>query len=123
MKRKSPRRQLALVALAALIVAASAYALTAANAVPATTAGDGTGAITGYAVTSVAYVLATADPSTIDKVTFTVNPITTGQVKAKVVAASTTYTTCTNTAGAVSCDFVPDVSVASADQLRVIATS
>ena len=122
MKRKSPKRRLALVALLALIVAASAYAFTASNTVPASAAGDGSGVISGYTVTAVAYVLAT-DPSNIDKVTFTIAPATASQVKAKVVSGSTTYTNCTNTAGAVTCDFSPDVSVLSADQLRVIATS
>ena len=113
--------------LAALVVAgvlgAATYAFTATNTVPASYAGSGSGAISGYAVTNVQYQLAAANPSNIDKVTFTLDASAT-VVKAKVVAASATYTDCTVTGGtSVSCDFSPDVAVTSADQLSVIAHS
>lgn len=122
MIRHASRRKLVLAALLALIVSVSAYAFTAANTVPVSNAGDGTGTISGYTVSAVAYVLA-ADAANIDKVTFTLSAPAT-QVKAKVLASSTTYTDCTNTAGNnFSCDFATDPTVTSADQLRVIATS
>jgi len=123
MKRHARKRRLVLVALAALIVSASAYAFTAANTVPPTTAGDGSGTISGYTVSNVAYLLAAATPSNIDKVTFTIAPAAAGSVQAKVVSGSSTYTSCTNVAGAVTCDFSPDIAVTTADQLRVIAAN
>ncbi len=44
--------------------------------------------------------------------------------KAKVVSGSSTYTDCTIANGVdVTCNFSPDVTVVSADQLSVIATS
>ncbi len=123
MKRNARKRRLALVVLAALIVSASAYAFTASNTVPASNAGDGSGTISGYTVSSVAYVLAAATPSNIDKVTFTIAPAAAASVQAKLTSAGTTYTACTNASGAVTCDFSPDVAVTSADQLRVIAAN
>jgi hypothetical protein len=121
--RHARKRRLVVVAVAALVVAASAYAFTAANTVPNTNAGDGQGTVSGYTVTNVAYVLAAATPSNIDKVTFTINPTAAATVQAKLTAAGTTYTTCTNVTGSVTCDFSPDIAVTTADQLRVIATS
>jgi hypothetical protein len=112
--------------LLAVVVAASlsagAYAFTATNTVPGTSAGSGSGTISGYTVSSVAYQLAST-PSDIDSVTFTLNaPATT--VKAKVVSASSTYTACTISGGVnVTCDFATDPTVASADSLSVIATA
>ena len=50
-----------LVALLAVIVAAGAYAFTASNTVPGTNAGSGSGTISGYSVSNVAYTL---DPTT-----------------------------------------------------------
>lgn len=107
----------------AIALALGAYAFTATNTVPGTSAGSGSGAISGYTVSNVQYVLNATTPSDIDSMTFTLNASAT-TVKAKVVAASTTYTDCTIVGGVnVTCDFSPDVSVASADQLSVIATS
>lgn len=107
----------------AIALALGAYAFTATNTVPGTSAGSGSGAISGYTVSSVQYVLNATTPSDIDSMTFTLNASAT-TVKARIVAASTTYTSCSVSGGVnVTCDFSPDVSVASADQLSVIATS
>ena len=114
-----------LVASLALVVmlAFAAYAFTAANTVPDTKAGDGSGTISGYTVTNVAYQLEATNPANLESVSFTLDA-TAGTVRAKVVAASTTYTACTNTgANNWSCDFATTPTVLSADQLRVIATS
>ncbi len=68
-------------------------------------------------------MLAAANPSNIDKVTFTLDASAT-VVKAKVVAASAGYTDCTVSGGtSVTCDFSPDVAVTAADQLSVVAHS
>jgi hypothetical protein len=114
------RRRIAVIVTAAAALSFAAYAFTASNTVPTSKAGDGNAAISGYTVTNVSYVLA-SNPANIDKVTFTLSD-TAATVKAKVVSASTTYDSCSNTGGnGWSCDFATDPTVLSADDLRVIA--
>jgi hypothetical protein len=60
-------------AAVALVIATSAYGFAAANTVPDSKAGDGTGTVSGYTVTNVTYVLEASDPSKIDTVTFTLD--------------------------------------------------
>jgi Tfp pilus assembly protein PilV len=118
--RSRRRRRIAVILAAAAALAFAAYAFTASNTVPTSKAGDGNNTISGYAVTNVAYVLA-SNPATIDKVTFTLDAAA-GTVKAKVVSSSSTYADCSNTGGTNwSCDFATDPTVLSADELRVIA--
>ena len=109
------------VGIAAAATTAGAYAYTAANTVPETRAGDGAGTVSGYTVSAVDYVLA-ADPTLVDRVTFTLDAAA-STVKAKLEAASTTYTDCSNvSANDWQCDFTVDVPVRTADELTVIAT-
>ena len=57
--------------LPTLIVAVSVYAFAAANVVPESGAGDGTGAISGYTASNITYdTNDDGDPSTLDEVTF-----------------------------------------------------
>lgn len=90
------RRTVLVVALAAALALAT-FAFTASNTVPASRAGKGEGAISGYVISSVAYTLASGNPANIDSVAFTLNAAAT-TVKAKVVA-SAGYTDCTVTGG------------------------
>lgn len=116
------RRRMILVLVAAAALALATYAFTAANIVPASKAGDGAGAITGYTVSNIAYQLDGTVPSNIESVSFDLDAVA-GTVKAKLVAASGTYTNCTNTGGnSWSCNVEPDPTVLSVDELRVIAT-
>ncbi len=113
--------------LGALVVAASmatgAYAFTATNTVPASDAGSGSGTISGYTITAVAYQLNATTPTDIDTMTFTLSSNAT-TVKAKIVSGSSTYTNCTIAGGVnVTCAFSPDIAITTADQLSVIATS
>lgn len=119
--RSRRRRRLAVIVAAAAALAFAAYAFTASNTVPASKAGDGSGGITGYTVSSIAYSLET-DARYIDSVSFTLDAAA-GTVKAKLVNASTTFTDCTNTGGNNwSCDFAAgSQTVLSADELRVVA--
>ena len=96
------RRVLAAVAVIAGAVGLSAFAFTASNTVPDTKAGDGTGAVSGYVVSSVHYGLNATDPTKADSLTFTLDstPIAGSTIKAKVGA---NWYTCTNAAAAVSC--------------------
>jgi len=107
----------------AVVMATGAYAFTATNTVPASSAGSGNGTISGYTVSAIAYQLNASTPSNIDTMTFTLSANAT-TVKAKVVSGSPTYTNCTVTGGVnASCDFSPDIDITTADQLAVIATS
>ena len=120
-KRSRRRRRSAVIVAAAASLAFAAYAFTATNTVPTSKAGDGQAAISGYTVSAVKYELEALNPANVDKVTFTLDAAAT-TVKAKIVSSSTSYTDCTNTAANNwSCDFSTNPSVASADDLRVIA--
>ena len=98
------------------------YAYAAANVVPDSKAGDGSGAITGYTVSAIHYVL-NSTPTTIDSVTFTLNstPVAGSTIKIKLVAAGSTWYTCTNVTTAVTC-VTTGASVLSADDLRVVVS-
>jgi len=101
----------------ALILAASVYGFAAANTVPDTLAGDGTGAISGYAISNIVYDLNNSDPSTIDGVDFTLSDAAT---EVHITLNGGSWTSCTITGGtSVSC--AVSQSVLSAANLRVIA--
>ena len=123
MLRTISRRHRLLVVLAvAVALGAGTYAFTATNTVPATNAGSGSGVISGYTITNVQYQLDNANPANIDSMTFTLSA-SASVAKAKVVASGA-YTDCTIAGGtAVTCDFSPNPTVVSADQLSVIAHS
>ena len=99
---RSRRLRLALAALVVALAAIGAYAFTAANTVPATQAGAGSGAISGYTISSVAYTL-NADPTKIDAVAFSISPTSAAAVKIQLVSGGAWYA-CTNSSGSVSCD-------------------
>ena len=118
------RKSRFLVALAvAGAMGTGAYAFTASNTVPASKAGSGNGAISGYTVSAVAYQLNATTPTDIDSVTFTLSA-TAGTAKAKIVSGSATYTACSIAGGtAVTCTFGTPIAITTANQLDVIATS
>jgi hypothetical protein len=98
------------------------YAFTATNTVPASTAGSGSGAISGYTVSSIVYGLNATTPTNLDQVTFTISPTTATTVKIQLAAAGSWYS-CTNSAGSVTCNTTsPQATVAAATQLTVVAT-
>lgn len=105
MKLLSPMR-IVLVAVVAAVVAGGAYAFTAANTVPATNAGSGSGTVSGYTVTGIHYSLDSTTPNNINSMTFTISPAvpSTGSGKVIVQAALTSggpnnYTCSTDSAG------------------------
>jgi len=113
--------KLFLVVLVVLVLATSAYAFAATNTVPASRAGEGSGVISGYAVSNISYAFDTATPSNLTPVAFDLdNPAT--DVKVSLTAAGTlqnctsavpfTHWTCTLTG----------VTVTSASSLRVVVT-
>jgi len=106
MFKKLPYMRFVVGLVAALSIAGGAYAYTAANTVPTSTAGAGSGTVSGYTVTNLHYALNATTPANIDSMTFTVSPVipSTGSGKVAVSAALSTggpngYTCSTNTAG------------------------
>ena len=117
--RRKRHRYLLATAVAA-VVAPAAYAFTASNTVPGTSAGSGSGAISGYTVSNVSYTLNAANPQNVDQVAFTIAP-TTGTVKAQLVSGGAWYA-CVNSAGSVTCATTsPQATAAAVDQLTVVA--
>jgi hypothetical protein len=120
-RRSAIGRWTAVLALTAALVA-GVYAFTAANTVPASKAGDGSGAISGFVLSSVHYNLNASSPQNIDSVTFNLDstPTSGSTIKAQLDAAGSWYT-CTNVAAAVTCTTTsPQATVAAATQLRVV---
>lgn len=117
--RRKRNRYLAVAAIAAIVVPA-AYAFTAANTVPSSSAGSGSGAISGYTVSSVAYTLNSSNPQNVDQVAFTISP-TSGTVKVQLVSGGSWYA-CTNSSGSVTCATTsPQATAAAVNQLTVVA--
>lgn len=92
---------------AAAVIAGGAYAFTAANTVPNSTAGAGAGTVSGYVVTGLHYALNATTPTNIDSLTFTVSPVIPSTSTGKVIIQAalstggpTNYTCTTDTTGA-----------------------
>ena len=103
MTKPSLHIRLLLVLVLVVLAATGAYVFTASNTVPGTNAGSGSGVISGYTISAVAYNLNASNPNNIDTTTFTIAPTSAGTVKIQLVTGGTWYD-CTNTAGSVSCD-------------------
>jgi hypothetical protein len=88
----------------ALVIVTATNAFAAANTVPESKAGDGSGDVSGYTVSAVHYVLGT-NPTEIDSVTFTLNtaPVSGGTIMVKLVSTGSTWYSCTNVSTAVTC--------------------
>ena len=121
-KRRKGHSAFAAVLLAATLASGS-YALTAANTVPESKAGDGEGTVSGYTASAIHYTLNATDPGTADSVTFTLNsvPVAGSTLKAQVQDGGGWHN-CTNALAIVTCSFgVTGEPVAEIDQLRVVA--
>lgn len=108
------------IVLVIMAFATAAYAFAASNTVPASNAGEGDAAIGGYAVTNVKYTYSTANPSMITFVDFDISPATS---KAGVsLVAGAALTDCGLAASTTHVHCPVNVSVVSADRLRVVAS-
>lgn len=117
-----PRRRTIVVSVLALGISLGVYAYAATNTVPSSTAGAGSGTISGYTVSSIAYTLNSTTPTNLDQVAFTIAPTTATVVKAQLASGGSWYS-CTNTAGSVTCNTTsPQATAAAATQLTVVAT-
>ena len=122
--------KIGLVVVASLAIAGGAYAFTASNTVPATTAGAGSGVVSGYTISNLHYALNATTPDNIDSLTFTVAPVIpstgTGKVIIQAVLSTggpTAYTCTTDTTGAtVTCATTsPQLTAALLTSVTVVA--
>ncbi len=116
-----PRNLLIFGALALLVL--SVFAFAAANVVPESGAGDGTGTVSGYTISAVAWTVDAVNPEEMDSVTFTVTPTAGAGAATEVYATvdgGTTWITC---AGGPSwtCTFAAGVLVTAIVDLQVVA--
>jgi len=112
--------RLAAGAVLASVLVAGTYAYTAANTVPDSKAGDGSGNVTGYVVSAVHYNLNATNFTFVDSVTFTLDstPDVGSTIKAQVNA---NWYSCTNVATAVTCPTTsPQATVLATTSLRVL---
>jgi len=104
-------------------LAAGAYSYTAANIVPNSKAGDGSGTVSGYTVSAIHYVLNSTTFTNVDKVTFNLDstPVAGSTLKVKIGG---TWYTCTNVVAALSCDTTvgTQLTVVSAVSLEALTT-
>jgi hypothetical protein len=115
------RRRTVIVTLVAATIGAGVFAYAATNTVPGSNAGSGSGTISGYTVTNVAYTLNSTTPTNLDQVAFSISPTAASTVKAQLAAGGSWYS-CTNATGSVTCNTTsPQATVAAATQLTVVA--
>ena len=106
-----------------LILAAASYAFAAANVVPETGAGDGSGTISGYTVSNIHYNLNATNPANIDSVEFTLAPTAGAGAPASVqvqLNGGGTWFSCSLAAGTWTCN-LSGVTALNATNLRVVA--
>lgn len=112
-----------LVVLISLVLAAATFAYAAANTVPSSNAGDGSGTVSGYTVTNIHYTLDPTNPANISNVAFTLNS---AAASAQVTLDGTHWFPCTITGGtSVSCvtTGANEPTVLSVVNLRIVASS
>lgn len=107
------------------ILVAAVYAFAAANSVPESGAGDGSGVVSGYTVSNISYTPNAGNPSTLDSVSFSLAP-TAGAgaptvVRASVDAGTTWSAACTLATGTWTCN-LGGAAIAPITSLRIIAT-
>jgi hypothetical protein len=108
------------VVVAVIILASVVYAFTATNIIPASKAGDGSGAISGYTVSDLQWVFS-PDYSKINMVRFNLDAAA-SIVKAKFISTGSSWYSCSFNVSIWECNTTsPQLSLTDADQLRVIA--
>jgi hypothetical protein len=109
------------IVLVVMILATSAYAFAASNTVPDSNAGEGSKAIGGYTVSAVTYTYSTANPSMLTFVDFDIAPAAT-KAGVSLVTGATLVDCGALTAGGTHAHCPVNVSVLSANTLRVVAS-
>lgn len=117
MKSKHKRRYV-LAALLATVVATAGFAFAAANTVPDSNAGEGSGTISGFTVGSIRYTLDSNNPANITAVSFTLTPNPAAGATVRATLNNGTYVTCSGS-GPYSCAVTG--TVLAATSLKVVA--
>ena len=124
------RTAVAIGVVVAVAIGVGAYAFTASNTVPASNAGAGSGAVSGYVVTNLHYNLDATTPANIDSLTFTITPAVPSSGSGKVVISAalstggpTNYTWSTDSGGTnVTCSTIsPQLTAALITGVTVVA--
>lgn len=118
------------VVVAVLALAGAAYGFAAANSVEKSAAGYTANVVSGYTVSNIVYKLDATTPTTVDAITFTIAPTTSGDPDAKTVylqtALSGPWTACvvtTDTTTTVVCTPSALPSVTSVTAMNIVASS
>ena len=122
LKRRLGRRaRLGGATLLILLVALAAYGFTNSNTVPASNAGSGSGAISGYTISAVTYTLNGANPNNLDQVAFTIAPANTTTIKIRLDGV--TWYACVRVGAAVTCNTTvgTQATAVAATNLEVVA--
>jgi hypothetical protein len=110
-----------------IILSAFIYGFAAANTVPETGAGDGSGTISGYTISNVDYTLLSGSPEDLGSVAFDVNPTAGAGAAGEVqitVDGGTTWVSCSGPSGSTwTCTFASgsEPTVLGATSLQVVA--
>lgn len=125
-RRRRWRLRIGFAAVLAAIVGSVSYAYTASDTVPATYAGDGNAAISGFTVLagSLLYNLNANSPRNVDSVQFTLTPTTTAatRVRIQLAAAGTWYACVIGGGNAITCaTTAPQATAVGSTQLTVVA--
>ena len=114
-------------ALIILTISAVAYGYAAANVVPESGIGDGSGTVSGYTISNIDYTLLSSDPSSLTSVSFDVAPTSGASAATDVritVDNGTTWVTCTGpTVNNWQCAFTigSEPSISAIESLQVVA--
>ncbi len=118
-------RLVALVVLGLVLVAAT-YGFAAANTVPDSSAGDGTGNVSGYTIANIVYTVdKTASPAEIDAVAFDLTSPSpgTGSTDPQTdisLDGGTTWISCTVSSMSATCTLATPVDITTVTSLRVV---
>jgi len=124
MRRKRNRRALLMTAIVAAVIATSAYAFTnTIGGVAPPNLGSGSGAITGYTASNIAYTLAPANPLNLNQVAFNLaNSTASSTVQISLDGGTTWYACVMGTPPAVTCATTsPQATAAAATNLTIVA--
>ncbi len=120
--RRSRRKRLIFASVCAVLVAAGSYVYTASSTVDPTTAGSGSGAVSGYTASNIVYALRSSNATLVDSVTFDISPTSPATIKVRLAPAGSWYS-CTNSSGSVNCDTTTpsQATVAGSTQFTLVA--
>ena len=109
-----------------LAIAATTIGFAVSNTVPASKAGDGTGAVSGYTITNITYTLNATNSDDIDLVEFDLDtaPAAGANIELRLDSTGGVWYACTNVVAAIDCITTvgTQATVLATDQVRVVVT-